>query len=121
MENNQTENQTENRPMSNNSSNTTFDILPPHSNKMVLSIICTIFCCLLGGIIAIVYSSKSNNLYNAAMCSNDVALRQSLYYQSVSCNKTATTWIIISIIVGICNVFGLTLYFVFPAMFSLLI
>ncbi len=97
MENNQTENQ----PISNNSSNTTFNILPPHSNKMVLSIICTIFCCLLGGIIAIVYSSKSNNLYNAAMCSNDAALRQSLYYQSESCNKTATTWIIISIVFGI--------------------
>jgi|GEM_PF-3974346 len=40
MENNQTENQ----PISNNSSNTTFNILPPHSNKMVLSIICSVVC-----------------------------------------------------------------------------
>lgn len=29
-------------------------ILPPHSNRMALSIICTLLCCLIGGIIAII-------------------------------------------------------------------
>ena len=76
-------------------------ILPPHSNKLTMSILCLLFCCLLGGIFAIVYSSKSNNLYNSAMASTDDLTRQNLYNQSVTANKTAKTWITISIITGI--------------------
>ena len=76
-------------------------ILPPHSNKMAMSIICTLFCCLIGGIIAIIYSSKTNNLYNSAMLSNDDSMKQNLYYQSEASNKTAKTWITISIICGV--------------------
>ena len=75
-------------------------ILPPHSNRMALSIICTLFCCLIGGIIAIIYSSKSNSLYNSAMFSNDDSMKQNLYYQSEASNKTAKTWITISLICG---------------------
>ena len=75
-------------------------ILPPHSNKMALSIVCTVFCCLIGGIIAIVNSSKSNNLYNSAMLSTDDSMRSALYYQSESSNKTAQTWITVSLISG---------------------
>ena len=76
-------------------------ILPTHSNRMAMSIICTLFCCLIGGIIAIVNSSKSNNLYNSAMLSNDDSMKQNLYYQSEASNKTAKTWIIISLICGV--------------------
>lgn len=75
-------------------------ILPPHSNKMAWSIICTLFCCLIGGIIAIINSSKSNSLYNSAMISTDNAVRSNLYYQSETSNKTAQTWITISLIIG---------------------
>lgn len=75
-------------------------ILPPHSNKMAWSIICTLFCCLIGGIIAIIYSSKSNSLYNSAIISTDNAVRSNLYYQSETSNKTAQTWITISLIIG---------------------
>ncbi len=76
-------------------------ILPAHSNKMAMSIICTLFCCLIGGIIAIINSSKSNNLYNSALLANDDSLKQNLYMQSEAANKTAQTWNIISLIVGI--------------------
>lgn len=75
-------------------------ILPPHSNKMAMSVICTLFCCLIGGIIAIVNSSKSNNLYNSAMYTQDDSMKSALYYQSEAANKTAQTWITISLAFG---------------------
>ena len=75
--------------------------LPPHNNKMVWAVLCTVFCCLVGGIIAIVYSSRSNGIYNNALIASDPALQQSLYYESEKANKTAQTWITISIIAGI--------------------
>ena len=78
--------------------------LPPHANKMMWSVLCTVFCCLLGGIFAIVYSSRSNGLYNSALVASDPTLQQSLYYQSEKANKTAQTWITISIIAGILGV-----------------
>ena len=76
-------------------------IIPPHSNKMALSIVSTLFCCLIGGIIAIQNSSKSNSLYNQALLVNDETLKLSLIQQSEEKNKTAQTWITVSIIVGI--------------------
>lgn len=76
-------------------------ILPPHKNKMAMSIICTLFCCLIGGIIAIINASKSNDQYNSAMYASDSSLKQNLYYQSEMSNKTAQTWITISLIVGL--------------------
>lgn len=82
-------------------------ILPPHSNRMALSIICTIFCCLVGGIIAIVYSAKSNELYTSATVASDDSLKQSLYYQSEQKNSTARTWITICIIFGVLYVVGI--------------
>ena len=65
-----------------------------------MSIICTLFCCLVGGIIAIVNSSKSNNLYNSALFADSDAMKSNLYIQSEACNKTAQTWITISLIFG---------------------
>ena len=76
-------------------------MLPPHNNRLLLSIICAILCFRLGGIIAIVYSAKSNNLYNTAMLSPDNQTKQLLYYQSETNNKSAQTWIIISLIVAV--------------------
>ena len=76
-------------------------ILPAHSNKLAMYIICTLFCCLVGGIIAIINSSKSNNLYNSALMTNDDSLKQNLFMQSEDANKTAQTWITVSLIVGI--------------------
>ena len=76
-------------------------ILPAHKNKMAMSIICALFCCLVGGIIAIINSSKSNNLYNSALMTNDDSLKQNLFMQSEDANKTAQTWITVSLIVGI--------------------
>ena len=66
-----------------------------------MSIICTLFCCLIGGIIAIVQSSKSNGLYNSAMMASDDVSKQNLYYQSEECNKSAKTWITVSIVTGV--------------------
>ena len=82
-------------------------VLPPHSNKMAMSIICTLLCCLVGGIIAIIYSSKSNSLYNSALYTSDDTMKQNLYYQSESSNKTAQTWITICIISGVVYILGI--------------
>lgn len=75
-------------------------VLPPHGNKMVWAILCTLFCCLVGGIVAIVYSAESNSLYNSALLSLNDQTRQNLYYESEKKNRTARTWIIISIVWG---------------------
>lgn len=73
---------------------------------MVWSILATIFCCLVGGIISIVYSSQSNGQYNDAMMASDSAIKQQLYFSSESKNRTAKTWLIISLIVGILSYGG---------------
>lgn len=75
--------------------------LPPHQNKMIWAVLVTIFCCLAGGIGAIIYASKSNSAYNSALITNDDAMKQNLYFQSEQNNKTANTWIIVSVIVGL--------------------
>lgn len=82
-------------------------ILPHHSNKMALSIVCTLFCCLIGGVIAIINSSKSNNLYNSAMLSTDDSMKMNLYTQSEASNKTAQTWITVSLICGVIYVIAI--------------
>ena len=75
-------------------------ILPPHNDRMVWAILTTIFCCLVGGIIAIVFSSESNRLYSSAIYASDDITRQSLYLQSEQKNNTARTWIIINLACG---------------------
>ena len=75
-------------------------ILPPHNDRMVWAILTTIFCCLVGGIIAIVYSSESNRLYSSAIYASDDITKQSLYLQSEQKNNTARTWIIINLASG---------------------
>ena len=73
----------------------------PHKNKMVWAVLSTIFCCLLGGIFAIIHSSKSNSLYNSAILTTDDGLRQTLYLQSEEQNRKAGTWILVNIIIGL--------------------
>lgn len=80
------------------------ETVPFHSNRLVMAILCTLFCCQIGGIIAIVYSARSNSTYRSAMFSPDDATRQSLYYQSEQENKTAKTWIIVSVCSGLAGV-----------------
>ena len=75
--------------------------VPPHSNMMVWSVLITLFCCLIGGIIAIIQSSKANDLYNSCLFTQDPGLRQSLYLQSEAKNKSARTWIWISVLTGL--------------------
>ncbi|MBQ1707625.1 MAG: CD225/dispanin family protein [Bacteroidales bacterium] len=80
------------------------ETVPFHSNRLVMAILCTLFCCQIGGIIAIVYSARSNSTYRSAMFSPNDATRQSLYYQSEQENKTARTWIIVSVCSGLAGV-----------------
>ena len=75
-------------------------VLPPHNNLMIWSILATLFCCLVGGIVAIVYSANSNSAYRNAMITTDPALKQSLYNESEAENKKAKTWLWVS--VGAC-------------------
>lgn len=79
-------------------------ILPPHKNKMAMSIICTLFCFIIGGIVAMINAAKANELYNNALLSSDSSIKTTLYYQSEAKNKAAQTWITISIIIGIIDV-----------------
>lgn len=72
-------------------------VLPPHNNLMIWSILATLFCCLVGGIVAIVYSANSNSAYRNAMITTDPALKQSLYNESEAENKKAKTWLWVSI------------------------
>ena len=83
------------------SKNSSGIIIPSHSNMMAMSIICTIFCCIIGGIIAIVNSSSSNSLYNSAILTENDDLKQSLLLQSEAKNRTAKIWIIISLVPGV--------------------
>lgn len=80
------------------------ETVPFHSNRLVMAILCTLFCCQIGGIIAIIYSARSNSTYRSALFSSDDATRQSLYYQSEQENKTARTWIIVSVCSGLIGV-----------------
>lgn len=59
-------------------------------NYLVWSILATICCCLPFGIVAIVYSSKVNTLYNAHQ-----------YTEAVNAANDAKKWCLISLIAGI--------------------
>ncbi len=57
---------------------------------LVWSIIATVLCCVPGGIVAIIYSSKANN-----------AKRMGDFATARAAAKQAKTWLIVSVIVGI--------------------
>lgn len=80
------------------------ETIPYHSNRLVMAILCTLFCCQIGGIVAIIYSARSNSTYRSAMFAPDDSTRQALYYQSEQENKTARTWIIVSVCSGLAGV-----------------
>ena len=82
-----------------------------HSNKMVWAILTTIFCCLVGGIVALIYSSKSNSLYHSALLTTDQGLQNNLLMQSEEYNRKAGTWIWINIIFGFVAEGGLVILF----------
>lgn len=61
--------------------------IPCPNNHLVLSILVTLFCCLPGGIVAIVYSCQVNSLYNAGKTT-----------EAQNASKWALRWNIISIV-----------------------
>ncbi|MDT8346683.1 MAG: CD225/dispanin family protein [Flavobacteriaceae bacterium] len=79
------------------------------SNYLVPSILATIFCCLIPGIVSIVYASKVNSLYDNG--DYDGALKAS---------RNAKTWFWIAFGIGLLTVIGYAIYFavVGAAMFS---
>lgn len=67
------------------------NVLPPRpDNYLVWSIVVTILCCLIGGIVALVYSSKVNSAYDRGD-----------YAASMSASNSAKTWCIVSAIIGL--------------------
>lgn len=77
-------------------------------NHMVWAILTTLFCCLVGGIIAIVYSSK----VNTRLAQGDIAGAQ-------AAAKTAKNWIIANIVVGfILPIVGILMGALMPAVSS---
>ena len=64
--------------------------MPPRPDTyLVWSIVVTVLCCLVGGIVALVYSSKVNSCYDRGD-----------YEGALSASNTARTWCIISAVVG---------------------
>lgn len=84
-----------------------------HSDKLALSIICTIFLGTVFGIIAIIFSAKSNKLYYKSIEQQDVTVKDNLFKESQQSNNTARTWIAVSIIVGIIRWIGVIILFTF--------
>ncbi|MGM9787632.1 MAG: CD225/dispanin family protein [Candidatus Cryptobacteroides sp.] len=77
-------------------------ILPPHKNKLAWAIISTLCCCIPGGIVSIVYACKSNSLYDdARFVQDDDVRREALYLESEKANRTANTWIIVSVVLSL--------------------
>lgn len=68
---------------------------PAVPNHMVLAILTTVFCCLIGGIIAIIYSAQ----VNTKLAQGDIAGAQ-------SASKTAMGWIIANIVIGLLGSLG---------------
>ena len=68
---------------------------PAVPNHMVLAILTTIFCCLIGGIVAIIYSAQ----VNTKLAQGDIAGAQ-------SASKTAMGWIIVNIVIGLLGSLG---------------
>ena len=62
---------------------------PAVPNHMVGAVLTTIFCCLIGGIIAIIYAAQ----VNTKLAQGDIAGAQ-------SASKTAMGWIIANLIIG---------------------
>ena len=60
------------------------------NNFLIPNILATIFCCLPGGIVGIIMSLKVDKLYNAG----DIVGAQ-------QASKTAKTWMIVSIVLGL--------------------
>lgn len=67
-------------------------------NHMVGAVLTTLFCCLIGGIIAIIYASQ----VNTKLAQGDIAGAQ-------AASKTANTWIIINVC---CGLLGGVFYFI---------
>ena len=75
------------------------------SNHMVLAVLTTVFCCLIGGIISIVYASK----VNTKLAQGDIAGAQ-------AASKTALLWIIINLItLPLIGIIGIMMGALFPA------
>ncbi len=70
--------------------NGSVQVQPKPDNYLVWSILTTICCCLPFGIVAIVYSSKVNTLYNSQQ-----------YSAAVEAANNAKKWCLISLITGI--------------------
>lgn len=71
----------------------------PHRNYLLLSILCTVCCCILGGIFAIIYSIKSNSAYSTAMFASDPGMKEAFYMESERYNRIVKNLLIISVIV----------------------
>ena len=77
------------------------------SNHMIPAILTTIFCCLVGGIVSIIYASK----VNTRLAQGDIAGAQ-------SASKTALGWIIANVVIGAIFPFFILMGSLIPAISS---
>jgi hypothetical protein len=68
-------------------------------NYLVWSILVTLFCCLVPGIVAIVYSAQVNGLWG-----------QGRYADAQKASDRARTWVIISVVLGIIGI-AISIYY----------
>ena len=67
------------------------EVRPPMPDTyLVWAIVVTLCCCLVGGVVALIYSSKVTSLYN-----------QGDYAGAQKASSTALTWIIVSAVIGV--------------------
>lgn len=67
-------------------------------NGMVMAVLVTLFCCLIGGVIAIINASKVDGLWAAGQ-----------YQQAIEAAQTSKKWSIASIIIGAVSTVGYVL------------
>lgn len=76
-------------------------VIPPRPNNyLVWAIIVTVCCCLVGGIVSLVYSSKVNSAYDRGD-----------YAAAESASSSARTWCIVSAVIGFIGstIYGITM------------
>lgn len=81
---------------------------PEPPTYLVWSILVTVFCCLVFGVIAIIYSAQVSSAYNRGD-----------YDQAQRYSKTALNWIIASVVTGVVSM-GISMLMWFPMMLAAL-
>lgn len=74
---------------------------PEIKDRSTLAILCILFCGIITGVIALIFSSEAMRLYNRMKSSSSESECNSLYKKALSRDKTAEMWIQISLFIPV--------------------